>query len=96
MAKKRKAKPRRKSRFWYVYLDKRCKLGCCEYEAGSTVGVSRRKCYMLTCDCGCIVLPVDAPDCTMSLPEYRARFANAPRLVPGGPPVKVRLRMEVV
>ena len=92
--------PKRKSTVWWVSLDKRCKPDCCEYATAIAVELSGGKHKMARMWCGCVIAAFThrrhRPRCSMSLVQYRARFANAPKLERGGPPVKVRLRMEVV
>ncbi len=90
-----KRKTKRKSDFWWLSLDKQCKPGCGRYMAGCEVALSLTKPQLNRAGCGC-ALAFGNVTTMMSEAEYHSRFANAPKLVPGGPPVKVRLRMEVV
>lgn len=94
MAKKTKAK--RKSATWWVSLDKQCRPGCTGYLASEAVEVCVTKPRIIERGCGCTYpRHKGCRDFVVSLAEYRTRFANTPELVPGGPPRKVRLRMEV-
>lgn len=87
--------PKRKSRIWWLSLDKRCKPGCPRYDADLVaVGLSASEPKALRPKCGCVLFHSDDMAIFTTCPHDR--FANAPKLVPGGPPVKVRLRMEVV
>lgn len=98
MAKKTK-KPKwtraekRKSAFWWVSLaDDGCRPDCTASHGYGivTLQIKRER------PCGCVAQPL--PDAsgsiTMSLLECHDRFSGVPELVPGGPPVRVRLRME--